>query len=534
MRKAVLTPFEKRLRVPLEHLVPSSDDTLFTVGAHARGFGNRYSDIDLVGAYQSRGVPISALSALAITDPDEDGFSCIDFQAHRLADLKALAERLACLSNDDAASGRLTLGDLDLYDRVTNGVPLVNAPVFKRLLQSFEQGTVGRLLGAWARGRCREELHAAADQLKSGGDDVAAMVAARALGHAVDAVLAERGRGSPMVKWRFERLAAVAGRESALFREAWRLKARGVLSSRAYVACVSAFCEEAGIVAAAAVYRPVAIRRAGNVRAFTIADDHVLVRDRRDLYEIDAAANRVWSLIGSEPSEQDLISRFLPASGLPADAAKAALNEVLEELAAERLLASGRPPTRRSTSRCTARIKLHALSAPNYAMSMFVAFLSFSRHYEIACMNILGGLGADQYGLVVQRSWDAIEHGVTAFLASHDIYPASTDEVLDGLARANVSRDLINQVVRLLYENPSEPDEIRRHAMCCIETIEEGLGMKRWRRWGGRNTQAAYDRRAETLRQLAELSEYTGVKGPYSLAELRQLRRVTRFFMGQD
>lgn len=264
-------------------------DIVLHNGSRAEGLGNADSDVDfwVVSDGESE-----AAGRVPVFDWREGyHLNCSAYTTETLHRLAALINAIA--PDDYQTLLAMRPNNLDRYYRVVSAVPVMNADGLEALRAGrFDRGHCQSLLVAWAGIRSRTHLAEAQAALADGDGLLATVLARRAFEFGLDSHLALHGEAFPSLKWRYEKLARLAGAESNGYQTAWALKACGERTPAVYVAAVTAWCEGAGVLAFPAVRVPV--QPSPGAGLFEVDGTPYLVRDRAYLYRTDAATAQLW------------------------------------------------------------------------------------------------------------------------------------------------------------------------------------------------------------------------------------------------
>ncbi len=283
----------------VETVVSSPDDIAYISGSLIEGFGNPSSDIDIflitAGEPQYRGPFGSVL-----------GDYYLDLEVYTRDHMGELVTRLNQIDTSDFEQVWLTpLAEIDLYYRTLIGEACHNAEGFQTLRGDFRQDVVERLLATWCGLRSWASLQMAREELEAGRKTNAALTVQAALASAVDAYLAAHGEAFPSLKWRFEKLSRLHGRESDLYKQAWALNAAGSGDVEAYLESVAEFGDRLGMGTYADwKLDHVPLQKAGNSSSYEIAGDSYIVQNRRFVYSVTPALREVFDLIGDSPAKR--------------------------------------------------------------------------------------------------------------------------------------------------------------------------------------------------------------------------------------
>ena len=288
----------------VETVVSSPDDIAYISGSLIEGFGNPSSDIDVflitAGEPRYRGPFGSVL-----------GDYYLDLEVYTRDHMLDLVTRLNQTDTSDFEKVWLTpLAEIDLYYRTLIGEACHNAEGFRAMQREFQPNVVERLLAAWCGLRYSASIQMAREELEAGRKTNAALTTQSALASALDAYLAAHGEAFPSLKWRFEKLSRLHGRESELYKTAWALNAAGSEDIESYLKRVAEFAEGLGMGAYADwKLDAVPLQKIGSSSSYDIAGDSYIVQNRRFVYSVMPTLREVFDLLGEAPVKRTSLVR---------------------------------------------------------------------------------------------------------------------------------------------------------------------------------------------------------------------------------
>jgi hypothetical protein len=218
--------------LPADVPVPADAVCVFVSGSLVAGWGHTHSDVDLyvVSETPAPVTPTALLELRLSTTPlpvltiHEDSGRRWDVEYWTIAQIDELLAAVAERDEGPTATvGRLGYADVDCFYRLSIGVALSGADWLAEAKRRVAGSALSRLLAAREFDEADGFIEDAAGLVDVGDGHSAVLAAHRALGHAVDGYLASQGSLSPSPKWRYRKLAELAGSalEPAVY---WRLE----------------------------------------------------------------------------------------------------------------------------------------------------------------------------------------------------------------------------------------------------------------------------------------------------------------------
>lgn len=289
-------------------IITGPEDVVFVSGSLVEGFGNENSDLDLF-LVRKEGEATPDPRLVLATVGVEGAY--VDYEVYNQANMAAIS---AAINGTDVAGFRAvwetSLDRIDLYYRTAIAEPAYNAPGLRLLQRDFDREVAARLLAVWAGLRSAVKLQEARGSLDAGHARPALVAAQAAAAYACDSYLASEGEAYPNLKWRFEKIQRRFGRDSALYRRMWALKAPGTRGVTSYLDDVSAFCREMGVDRYAG-WGPDSLLLSQGREAclFRIGARRLLVQNKALLFELDAFGAWLWGALGRPVTRPALVGR---------------------------------------------------------------------------------------------------------------------------------------------------------------------------------------------------------------------------------
>ncbi len=292
----------------IDRYISLPSDVAFVSGSQQVGLGNSASDHDLYIVYRE------AMDRLKEGPKQfwlKNPHRRVDLERHSWDAIIRAAATVNSIEPTPAATRHVPFDAFDIYYRTAVGRPIANESGFSELTVSLDTAVYDAAFAAWSLWQAGVELARARQRLAEERPEAAFFSARLGLRHAVTASMARLGDGWPNPKWAFVKLARRAGRESAEYQRPWSLNGLGSRDAATYVATVTAYCEELGsphllpASAEAAVY---AWR--GEVFTAAISGGHYLVHGKRDVFELDEAAQYLCELIDGRTQLRAIVAAF--------------------------------------------------------------------------------------------------------------------------------------------------------------------------------------------------------------------------------
>lgn len=321
----------------IERYLYLPSDVAFVSGSQQAGLGNSTSDYDLYIVYRD------GLDRLKegpkqfwLRDPHRR----VDLERYGWQEIVEAGALVNGFESPSPADVRHVPFDaFDIYYRTAVGRPMMNESGFAELTAALDTERYDSAFAAWSLWQAGLALARARHSVHNGRPEAAFFSARLGLRHAVTAMMACFGHGWPNPKWAFVKLARHFGRESVEYQRAWHLNGLGRREVGDYVAAVGSYCEEQGapfLVPASAGAAVYAWR--GEATEVSIAGRAYLVHGRKDVYELDEAAEFICSLIDGERPLRESSAAFAERFGLEAPVASFRTEEMLAQLSAQGVL----------------------------------------------------------------------------------------------------------------------------------------------------------------------------------------------------
>jgi hypothetical protein len=304
----------------LSSIFNAKTDTMFCSGSVQAGFGDRFSDVDIYllcsDNQMSKDGELSLLPSgvkfgYNIYNDDSFGY-WVEFIPYSL---KWVSNTIIKINNidyhDREAISRLEYSEIDIYYRLSIGIPLINEEKYISIKDLTDISHISKIISQVYANLASSDLFIVECFMRDNNFEQAYFYAQSAIDNTIDCILASCGEAYPSGKVKFRKMEKLFGIDSNFEKEAKSLIGLGKLTYSEYCDRAVKYCQKQIAINYNQV-TPSDPKYAiwGNVLLFELVDRYCL-QNGVVLFKIDSGTEMILKLLQKAPmSRKNLYTHF--------------------------------------------------------------------------------------------------------------------------------------------------------------------------------------------------------------------------------